>query len=243
MEGQYPTPHINAKPEDFAKTVLMPGDPLRSKFIAETYLDDAKLVNNIRGIQGYTGYYKGKRISVMASGMGIPSMGIYSYELFNIFGVDNIIRIGTTGTIDPDVKLMDLVFAMGSSTTSNFASIYELGEGAHFSATASFRILDRAVRVARNTKDLNFHVGNVLSYDAFYCPDTNLTEKWSKLGIMCYEMESYALYCNAARAKKNALAMMTVSDDCLTGYQLPAEERQTAFRKMMEVALETAVTL
>lgn len=240
MTYTYPTPHNTAVPGDFAETVLMPGDPLRSKFIAETYLKDAKLVNNIRGVQGYTGTYKGTRVSVMASGMGMPSMGIYSYELFDIYNVENIIRIGTTGTISPDVKMKELIVAMGASTNSNFASQYRLN--GTYSAIANYELMHQAIVQAQKA-GIPYHVGNVLSYDSFYCADETLTQQWSQLGILSYEMESAALYMNAAYCRKRALAILTVSDDCLTGEQLPAEERQYAFTQMIEVALETAIAV
>ncbi len=239
-QKNYPTPHINACPEDFAKTVLMPGDPLRAKFIAETYLDSAVLVNNVRGIQGYTGTYKGIRVSVMASGMGMPSIGIYSYELFNFFGVDNIIRVGTAGGISTNVKVRDIVIAMGACTNSNYASQYGL-PGA-FAPIASYELMKRAIDNAEKLGAC-YHVGNCLSSDTFYSDDTTASEKWSKMGVLCVEMEAAALYMNAARCGKNALGIFTVSDHIVTGEATSAEERQTSFTQMMEIALETAVSL
>lgn len=239
-QKNYPTPHINACPEDFAKTVLMPGDPLRAKFIAETYLDSAVLVNNVRGIQGYTGTYKGIRVSVMASGMGMPSIGIYSYELFNFFGVDNIIRVGTAGGISTDVKVRDIVIAMGACTNSNYASQY--GLPGTFAPIASYELMKRAIDNAEKL-GANYHVGNCLSSDTFYSDDTTASEKWSKMGVLCVEMEAAALYMNAARCGKNALGIFTVSDHIVTGEATSAEERQTSFTQMMEIALETAVSL
>ncbi len=233
------TPHINASPADFARTVLMPGDPLRAKFIAETFLTDAVLVNNVRGIQGYTGYYDGTRVSVMASGMGMPSMGIYSYELFNFFDVENILRIGSAGAIHPDLKVRDIVLGQGACTNSNYAAQYGLN-GA-FAPIADYRLLRTAADVAEEM-GVRYRVGNLLSSDTFYADD-NATPAWGKLGVLAVEMEAAALYMNAARAGKNALAICTVSDHILTGEATTAEERQTSFTEMMELALKTAVAM
>lgn len=238
--AKYPTPHNSAAPEDFAKTVLMPGDPLRAKFIAETFLENAKLVNNVRGIGGYTGFYKGTRVSVMASGMGMPSMGIYSYELYNFYGVENILRIGSAGAIRQDVKVRDLVFGMGACTNSNYASQY--GLPGTFAPTASYKLLSAAI-VQADKLGARYHVGNLLSSDTFYNDDTTATERWAKMGVLAIEMEAAALYMNAARAGKNALAFCTISDHILTGEATTAEERQNTFTTMMKVALETAVVL
>ncbi len=235
-----PTPHISASPEDFAKTVLMPGDPLRAKFIAETYLDDAVLVNNVRGIQGYTGKYKGERVSVMASGMGMPSIGIYSYELYNFFGVDNIIRVGTTGAISKDVNVRDIVIAMGACTNSNYASQY--GLPGTFAPIASYALMKTAIEKAQ-LLGAKIHVGNCLSSDTFYCDDPEATAKWGKMGVLCIEMETAALYMNAARSGKNALGIFTVSDHIITGESTTSDERQSSFTQMMEIALDTAVVL
>ena len=230
-----PTPHINAKECDFARTVLMPGDPLRAKFIAETFLEDAVLVNNIRGIQGYTGYYKGKRVSVMASGMGMPSIGIYSYELFNFYGVENIIRVGTAGGIGDNVKVRDVVMGMTSYTNSNFGRQFFDG---NVSPCCSFKLLDAAVAAARKM-GVEPNVGALYSSDIFY-DEAGSAGKLKKLGVLAVEMEAAALYLNAARAGKNALAICTISDHIFTGESLPAEERQVGFTKMMEIALEIA---
>ena len=230
-----PTPHINAKEGDFARTVLMPGDPLRAKFIAETFLEDAVLVNNIRGIQGYTGYYKGKRVSVMASGMGMPSIGIYSYELFNFYGVENIIRVGTAGGIGDNVKVRDVVMGMTSYTNSNFGRQFFDG---NVSPCCSFKLLDAAVAAARKM-GVEPNVGALYSSDIFY-DEAGSAGKLKKLGVLAVEMEAAALYLNAARAGKNALAICTISDHIFTGESLPAEERQVGFTKMMEIALEIA---
>ena len=235
-----PTPHISAKKGDFAKTVLMPGDPLRAKFIAETYLENPVLVNNVRGIHGYTGTYKGKKVSVMASGMGMPSIGIYSYELFNGYDVDNIIRIGTAGAINKDLKIRDIVMGIGACTNSNFASQYELP--GTFAPTCSFKLLRKAVEIADSMEGVRYTVGNILSSDTFY-DDSMGGTKWSKMGVLAVEMEAAALYMNALRAGKNALAICTISDNIITGEATTAEERQTSFNKMMELALQVAVDL
>ena len=232
-----PTPHIAAKEGDFAKTVLMPGDPLRAKFIAETFLTDAVLVNNVRGVNGYTGYYNGKRVSVMASGMGIPSMGIYSYELFNFYDIDNIIRIGTAGSIHPDLKIRNVVLAMGACTDSNYGAQYELP--GTFAPIASFELLRKAVKVIEEMGNIGYKVGNVVSSDVFYS-DRQTTAAWQKMGALALEMESAALYMNAARAGKNALTICTISDSLVTGEVTTAEERQTSFDDMMKIALEIA---
>jgi len=236
----FPTPHIAAAPEDFAKTVLMPGDPLRSKFIAENFLTDAKLINNVRGVQGYTGTYDGHRVSVMASGMGIPSIGIYSYELYNFFGVENIIRIGSTGSINMDVKVRDLVFAMGASTNSDYARQFELP--GTFAPIADYSLLKTAISKAEEL-NARYHVGNILSSDTFYDAQEDANDRWIKMGVLCIEMETAGLYMNAAKAGKKALGMFTVSDHILTGEALSAEERQNSFTQMMEVALKTAAQL
>ena len=238
--ANYPTPHINAVPGDFGQTVLMPGDPLRSKFIAENFLTDAKLVNNVRGIQGYTGLYQGTRVSVMASGMGMPSMGIYSYELFNFFEVQNIMRIGSAGAMQPHIHVRDIVIGQGACTDSRWASQYKLA--GDFAPIASFEMLSTCVELAKE-KGLAYHVGNLLSSDRFYGDDTTATAGWQKMGVMAVEMEAAALYMNAARCGKNALAICTVSDHLVTGEATPAEERQNTFTQMMELALDTAVRL
>ena len=232
-----PTPHIAAKEGDFAKTVLMPGDPLRAKFIAETFLTDAVLVNNVRGVNGYTGYYNGKRVSVMASGMGMPSMGIYSYELFNFYDIDNIIRIGTAGSIHPDLKIRNVVLAMGACTDSNYGAQYELP--GTFAPIASFELLRKAVKQIEAMCNIGYKVGKVVSSDVFYS-DRQTTAAWQKMGALAVEMESAALYMNAARAGKNALTICTISDSLVTGEVTTAEERQTSFSDMMKIALEIA---
>lgn len=232
-----PTPHINAKPGDFAETVLMPGDPLRSKFIAETYFENPVLVNNVRGVQGYTGTYKGKRVSVMASGMGQPAIGIYSYELFSFYDVKNIIRVGSCGSIDPDLHVRDIVIAQGACTNGNFAAQYNLP--GTFCPIASFELLEKAVAETRKS-GVNFKVGNIFSSDVFY-DDASSAMDWAKMGVLGVEMESAALYCGAARTGKNALCICTVSDSFINPEEnTTAEERELSFTKMMEIALEIA---
>ena len=232
-----PTPHINASRGDFAETVLMPGDPCRSQYIAESFLENARLVNDVRGVKGYTGLYKGKKVSVMASGMGIPSMGIYSYELFNFYDIDNIIRIGTAGSIHPDLKIRNVVLAMGACTDSNYGAQYELP--GTFAPIASFELLRKAVKVIEEMGNIGYKVGNVVSSDVFYS-DRQTTAAWQKMGALAIEMESAALYMNAARAGKNALTICTISDSLVTGEVTTAEERQTSFDDMMKIALEIA---
>ena len=231
-----PTPHIEAKAGDFAETVLMPGDPLRAKFIAETFLENPVLVNGVRGINGYTGTYKGKKVSVMASGMGIPSIGIYSYELFNFYDVKNIIRVGTAGVIRPDLKVKDIVIGQGACTNSNFASQFDLP--GTFAPICSYELLKKAVDAAEN---MGIHpvVGNLYSSDMFY-DDSQGLSKWQKMGVLAVEMEAAALYMNAARAGKNALAICTISDNPFTGEATTSEERQKNFTSMMKIALEIA---
>ena len=230
------TPHNEAAQGAFAKTVLMPGDPLRAKFIAETFLQDAKLVNNVRGVQGYTGTYQGTPVSVMASGMGMPSIGIYSHELFHFYDVDNIIRVGSAGAISPQLKVRDVVFGQGSCTDSNYA--HQFGLGGTFAPIADFTLLETAVTVARKL-GIEPHVGSLLSSDVFYNPDLPPAGKtWAEMGVLAVEMEAAALYSNAAAAGVNALCILTVSDSLVTGESTTAEERQTTFTNMMEVALE-----
>ncbi|MBQ9910578.1 MAG: purine-nucleoside phosphorylase [Lachnospiraceae bacterium] len=231
-----PTPHINAKVGDFAPTVLMPGDPLRSKFIAEHFLENPVLVNNVRGVQGYTGTYKGKRVSVMASGMGMPAIGIYSYELFAFFGVETIIRVGSCGSFDKDLHVRDIILAQAACTDSNFASQYRLP--GQFSPIADFGLL-RAAADACEKKGVNYKVGNMFSSDKFY-DDANSGMDWAKMGVLGVEMESAALYCNAARLGKKALTICTVSDSFVHPEITTAEERQNSFTDMMEIALEIA---
>ncbi len=234
------TPHISANPGDFGKTVLMPGDPLRSKFIAETFLENPVLVNNVRGVQGYTGTYKGTKVSVMASGMGMPSIGIYSHELFNFFNVENIIRVGSTGALVPEVKIRDIVFAQGACTNSEYQAQFNIP--GHFAPIADYTLLSEAIKAGEKL-GATYHVGNALSSDIFYHADPTFNDKWSNMGVLCVEMEAAALYMNAAQAKKRALALFTVSDSLVTGEATTAEERQNSFTQMMEIALETAVAM
>lgn len=232
-----PTPHIAAKKGDFAQTVLMPGDPLRAKFIAENFLDKTRLVNNLRGIQGYTGYYKNKRVSVMASGMGQPSIGIYSYELFNFYDVENIIRVGSCGCFDKDLHVRDLILAMGACTNGNYAAQYNLP--GTFCPIADFGLLKKAASECEK-KTLNYKVGNVLSSDMFY-DDADSGMLWTKMGVLGVEMEAAALYMNAARAGKKALALLSVSDSFVHKEEnLSGDEREKSFTDMMKVALEIA---
>ena len=234
-----PTPHNNAKKGDIAKTVLMPGDPLRAKFIAENYLDDPVCYNEVRGMLGFTGTYKGVPVSVQGSGMGMPSIGLYSWELFNEYGVENIIRVGTAGSVADNVELRDVIIGMSASTNSAYASQYRLP--GTYAPTASWELLSAAVKAAE-AKGSRFHVGNILSSDTFY-DDANSLAEWQKMGVLAIEMEAAALYMNAARAGKNALCILTVSDCPLKGLSTTAEERQTTFRDMMEIALEAAISL
>ncbi|MDE6997280.1 MAG: purine-nucleoside phosphorylase [Oscillospiraceae bacterium] len=233
------TPHNSAQPGDFAKTVLMPGDPLRAKFIADTFLENAKLVNNVRGIQGYTGTYKGTPVSVMASGMGMPSMGIYSHELFSQYGVENIIRIGSAGAISEKLKLRDVIAGQASCTDSNFAHQY--GLPGQFAPIADFTLLETAVAAARGL-GVEMPVGSLLSSDVFY-DASDSTMKWAEMGVLAVEMESAALYMTAARLGKRALAICSISDSIVTGEALDAKARQTTFTSMMRIALETAVRM
>ncbi len=231
-----PTAHINAKAGDFAPTVLMPGDPLRARFIAENYLQDARLVNNVRGVQGFTGLYKGKPVSVMASGMGIPSIGIYSYELFNFYGVESIIRVGTAGMLNEKLKVRDVVIGMSAYSNSNYGA--QFGFQGNMAPCCSYDLLAKAVEAAGR---LGMHAvpGPVFSSDTFYDPTTP-TKKLQALGVLAVEMEAFGLYLNAAQAGKQALAICTISDNPFTGEELSAEERQNSFTQMMEIALEIA---
>ncbi|MBQ7324112.1 MAG: purine-nucleoside phosphorylase, partial [Clostridia bacterium] len=224
----------------FANTVLMPGDPLRSKFVAETFLENPRLVNNVRGIQGYTGTYKGVPVTVMASGMGMPSIGIYSYELYNFFGVENIIRIGSAGGLADNIQLRDVIIGMGACTNSAYQDQYQLN--GNFAPIASFDLLREAVKEAEDL-GVRYQVGNLLSSDVFYHADPNFNDGWYKMGVLGVEMEAAALYMNAAKAGKRALAICTVSDHILRGEALDADARQSTFTDMMKIALNVAVTM
>lgn len=238
MTQSVPTPHNSAKLGDIAETVLLPGDPLRAKYIAETFLENPVQYNTVRGMYGYTGTYKGKRISVQGTGMGIPSIGIYTYELIHFYGVKNLIRIGSAGAIQEDLKLHDVVIGMGSCTDSNFGSQFNLP--GTFAPIASYELLEKAVNSARNL-NVDVKVGNILSSDVFYGEDgLEGLRKWQKMGVLAVEMESAGLYMNAARAGVNALCILTISDCPFTGEVTTSEERQVAFTNMMKVALELA---
>ncbi len=239
-----PTPHNTAKREDIAKTVLMPGDPLRAKYIAETFLTEPRLVNNVRGVQGYTGTWKGVPVTVMASGMGIPSIGIYSWELFNFYDVENIIRIGSAGALQDWLKLRDLVAGQAACTNSNYAKNFGLGETATYAPIADYTLLSKAVEAA-GEHGVEMHVGNLLASDTFYTPPgCAKNDEWKRMGVLAIEMESVALYTNAALAGKRALCICTISDHIYRPEEnLPAEERQTSFTQMMEIALDTAVKM
>jgi len=230
-----PTPHNGAKKGEIAKTVLMPGDPLRAKYIAEMYLENPVQVTSVRNMLGFTGTYKGKELSVMGGGMGMPSMGIYSYELYHFYDVDQIIRIGSAGSLQDKVELMDVVIAMGACTDSNYA--YQYGLPGTFASIADYELLAKAVEAAgkQGTKAV---VGNVLSSDIFYNADSGVNDKWRNMGVLAVEMETAALYMNAAAARKKALCMLTISDLVYGDEKLSAEERQLGFGKMIEIALE-----
>ncbi len=232
------TPHNTAPEGAFAKTVLMPGDPLRAKYIAENFLTDPKVVTSVRNVYGYTGTYKGVPVSVMASGMGMPSIGIYSYELFNFYNVQRIIRIGSAGAINSKVNLKDIVLAMGACTDSNFGSQYKLN--GIFAPIADFNLLKNAESYAQSL-GINTFVGNIYSSDVFYS-DESVLPKWDKMGVLAVEMEAAALYMNAAKSGKKALCMLTISDCPLRGLSLSSDERETGFCNMINISLETAIS-
>ena len=237
-----PTPHISAKLGEIAKTVLMPGDPLRSKFIAENFLHAPALVNNVRGVQGYTGTWKGVPVTVQASGMGIPSIGIYSHELYNFYGVENIIRIGSAGALSDKLHVMDVVAGMGACTDSNF--VHQFGLNGTFAPIADYQLLSTAVRAAAE-RGIDLHVGNILSADNFYDPDgLDSTLDWAKMGVLAVEMEAAGLYMNAARAGKRALCLCTISDHIVLPEEiLTSAQRQNAMTQMIEIALDTAALM
>jgi purine-nucleoside phosphorylase len=235
--AQTPTPHNQAKAGEIAKTVLMPGDPLRAKYIAETYLKDAECFNTVRNMLGYTGTYHGKKVSVMGGGMGMPSVGIYTYELFHFYQVENIIRIGSAGGIADGVHVRDVVLGMGACTDSNYAAQYRLP--GTFAPVADYGLLSAAARAAAGL-GIRAAVGNVLSSDVFYGDDPDALKQWRKMGVLAVEMEAAALYMNAARCGKKALCILTVSDCPLTGESLPAKERETGFNDMIRIALAIA---
>ncbi len=231
------TPHIGAEKGQIAETILLPGDPLRAKFIADTYLEDVEQFNAVRNMFGYTGTYKGKRISVMGTGMGIPSIGIYSYELIHTYGVKNLIRVGSCGAYVEELDLYDIVIGMGACTNSDFASQYQL-QGT-YSAIASWDLLYKAKQVA-DEKGIEVKVGNIFSSDIFYNDTPDMFKKWAKMGVLAVEMEAYGLYCNAAAAGVNALTILTVSDSLVKNTLTTPEERESSFTQMMEIALELA---
>ena len=246
--SKYPaTPHINVLDDiGFGKTVLLPGDPLRAKFIADNFLENAVLVNNVRGVQGHTGYYKGVKVSVMATGMGMPAMGNYSHELFNFFGVENIIRVGSAGSIQEHINLYDIVIGQGACTDSAWQSQFHLP--GTFAPIASWELLSEAVK-ACEANGATYHVGNINSSDVFYGDHKDVPEGLDsvyglkKMGVMALEMEAAALYMNAARYGKRGLCICTISDHILKGVETTAAERQTAFTAMMKVALDVAVAM
>ena len=236
-----PTPHIAAEKGQIAKTVLMPGDPLRAKFIADTFLTDPVLVNNVRGVQGHTGTWKGVPVTVMASGMGIPAIGIYSWELFNFYDVDNIIRIGSAGALQDDIKVMDIVAAQGACTNSNY--INQFNCHGTFAPIADYTLLSKAVEAAHE-HGVDIKVGNIVSNDTFYAAEgTDNSDGWRRMGALAVEMEAAGLYANAAYAHKRALCICTISDHIYRAEALSSEQRQTSFTQMMEIALDTAVKM
>ena len=236
-----PTPHIAAEKGQIAKTVLMPGDPLRAKFIADTFLTDPVLVNNVRGVQGHTGTWKGVPVTVMASGMGIPAIGIYSWELFNFYDVDNIVRIGSAGALQDDIKVMDIVAAQGACTNSNY--INQFNCPGTIAPIADYTLLSKAVEAAHE-HGVDIKVGNIVSNDTFYAAEgTNNADGWRRMGALAVEMEAAGLYANAAYAHKRALCICTISDHIYRAEALSSEQRQTSFTQMMEIALDTAVKM
>ena len=232
-----PTPHNSAAKGDFARTVLMPGDPLRARYIAENFLENPVLVNNVRGVQGYTGTWKGARVSVQASGMGIPSIGIYAWELYTQYDVENIIRVGSAGGIADDLKLMDVVAALGACTDSNFA--HQFGLKGTFAPTADWTLLKTAMDAAA-ARGVDMRAGNVLSSDNFYNDGSDSHDQWKKMGVLAVEMEAAGLYMTAARCGKRALCLCTISDHIYRPEELSPEQRQTSFNEMIEIALDTA---
>lgn len=237
-ESKIPTPHIGAKEGEIAETILLPGDPLRAKYIAENFMTDVTQFNATRNMLGFTGYYKGKRVSAMGTGMGCPSIGIYSYELIHFYGCKNLIRVGTAGALRPEIKVRDLVFGMGACTTSNYVKQFRMP--GDYSCICSYELLRKGVEAAE-ARGLSYHVGNILSSDMFYNPDLPQTgTSWDRMGVLAVEMEAAALYSNAAYGGANALCILTVSDSLVTGEVTTAEERQNTFTNMMEVALELA---
>ncbi|HRO07284.1 MAG TPA: purine-nucleoside phosphorylase [Saprospiraceae bacterium] len=231
------TPHIEAKSGEIAETILLPGDPLRAKFIAENYLDDFVQFNRVRNMFGYTGYYKGKRVSVMGTGMGMPSIGIYAFELIKFYDVKRLIRVGSAGTVQPDMQIKDIVIAQGASTNSSFSKQYRLrGE---IAALSDYGLLSDAVNRAKEL-NLPYHVGNILSSDTFYDSEIKSWKKWADMGVLCIEMEAYALFLTAAALHASALAICTISDSIVTGENISHEDREKSLRQMIELALDIA---
>jgi len=229
--------HIEAQMGEIAETILLPGDPLRAKWIAHTYFDDPKLFNDVRGMLGYTGTYKGKPISTMGTGMGVPSISIYAHELITEYGVKNLIRVGSAGSYQKDIKVRDIVLAMAASSTSGINSLRF--NGADYAPTANFGLFQKALEVAK-TKNITLKAGNVLTSDEFYGDDFETYKKWSAFGVLCVEMESSGLYTIAAKHKVKALSILTISDSLVTGERTTAEERETTFKDMIDIALELA---
>lgn len=229
--------HINAKKDAIAETILLPGDPLRAKWIAETFFDNPVCFNEVRGMLGFTGAYKGKRISVMGTGMGLPSISIYAHELINEYNVKNLIRVGSAGSYKNDVKVRDVVLAMAASSNSGLNK--QRFNGADYAPTANFELFQKAVEVAK-TKNIPIKAGNVLTSDAFYADNFEDYKKWANFGVLCVEMETAGLYTIAAKHNVNALSILTISDSLVTGDRLPSKDRETTFKEMIEIALELA---
>lgn len=229
--------HINAKKDAIAETILLPGDPLRAKWIAETFFDNPVCFNEVRGMLGFTGTYKGKRISVMGTGMGLPSISIYAHELINEYNVKNLIRVGSAGSYKNDVKVRDVVLAMAASSNSGLNK--QRFNGADYAPTANFELFQKAVEIAK-TKNIPIKAGNVLTSDAFYADNFEDYKKWANFGVLCVEMETAGLYTIAAKHNVNALSILTISDSLVTGDRLPSKDRETTFKEMIEIALELA---
>lgn len=234
-----PTPHIEAHEGQIADTILLPGDPLRAKYIAENFLEEVTLFNDVRNMLGYTGFYNGKKVSVMGTGMGMPSMGIYAYELITYFGVKKLIRVGSTGSIQPHIKVKDIVLAQATSTNSSFGK--QFGLRGDIAGVADYGLLSTAARLA-SEKNILTHVGNILSSDVFYDADVDDWKRWSKLGVLSLEMEAHALYLIAMSTGVAALAMCTVSDSLVTGEAMNSDDREQSFNNMITLALQTAVS-
>lgn len=229
--------HIEAKKGEIAETILLPGDPLRAKWIAETFFEDPKCFNKVRNMLGYTGIYKGKKVSVMGTGMGVPSISIYAHELINAYGVKNLIRVGSAGSYQKDVKIRDVVLAMAASSNSGVNEL-RFG-GADYAPTADFGLFLKAVEAAKE-KNIEVKAGNVFTSDEFYADDFEAYKKWSRFGVLCVEMEAAGLYTVAAKHNVNALAILTISDSLVTGERTTTKERETTFKGMIEIALELA---